>query len=202
MIGEEIVKVIVSKHQCDEASGTRWKVGVGRVLLVERTFRKPILLGELQLNDRNYERVINDFRDETILISKAEGVELSIIGGKVNRIIYGPTAKDQDLACDSRSRGADRFIPWFDKYGNISFDHEKRRLDNFAKQLIEHGSSSIGQVVVYPSPVTKRATAQKRAQRARSYLIRTSGLGRNRILARIGRPRGTSETELYILPEK
>ena len=54
---------------------------------------------------------------------------------------------------------------WLDKYGNIAWDDEKARLDNFAIQLM-HDPNQIGYLYVRSGRVSCRGEAQARAVRA------------------------------------
>jgi hypothetical protein len=65
----------------------------------------------------------------------------------------------------------------FDEYGNIAFNDEKARLDNFAIQL-QNEPGSQGYIVAYGSCAGE---AQRRADRAKDYLVTTRGLDPGRI---------------------
>ena len=65
----------------------------------------------------------------------------------------------------------------FDEYGNIAFNDEKARLDNFAIQL-QNEPGSQGYIVAYGSCAGE---AQKRADRAKDYLVTTRGIDPGRI---------------------
>lgn len=65
----------------------------------------------------------------------------------------------------------------FDEYGNIAFNDEKARLDNFAIQL-QNEPGAQGYIVAYGSCAGE---AQRRADRAKDYLVTTRGLDPGRI---------------------
>lgn len=65
----------------------------------------------------------------------------------------------------------------FDEYGNIRFNDEKARLDNFAIQL-QNEPSSRGSIVGYGSCGTEGTT---RAKRAKDYLVNTRGIDAGRL---------------------
>lgn len=65
----------------------------------------------------------------------------------------------------------------FDEYGNIRFNDEKARLDNFAIQL-QNEPSSRGSIVGYGSCGAEGTT---RAKRAKDYLVNTRGIDAGRL---------------------
>jgi hypothetical protein len=66
----------------------------------------------------------------------------------------------------------------FDEYGNIRFNDEKARLDNFAIQL-QNEPASTGYIVGYGSCGTEGTT---RANRAKDYLVNTRGIDAGRLM--------------------
>jgi hypothetical protein len=87
----------------------------------------------------------------------------------------------------------------FDEFPNIKFDDEKARLDNFAIQL-QNEPGARGYILVYSGPRDRAGDAQKRAARARDYLVITRGLDANRIVTVLGGQRGSQTVELWIVP--
>jgi hypothetical protein len=72
---------------------------------------------------------------------------------------------------------------WLDKYGNIAWEDEKARLDNFAIQLMNE-PNTIGYFYVRVGRVSCRGEAQARAVRATNYMTRVRGANRNQIIWR------------------
>jgi hypothetical protein len=70
----------------------------------------------------------------------------------------------------------------FDEYGEISWEDEKARLDNFAIQL--HDPDLIGYVLVYDAAGGCRGEAQARAIRAKRYVVEHRSLPWNRVIWR------------------
>jgi hypothetical protein len=62
----------------------------------------------------------------------------------------------------------------FDEYGNIRFNDEKARLDNYAIQL-QNQPGSAATIIVYGSCAGE---AQQRGDRAKDYLVNTRGISR------------------------
>ena len=71
----------------------------------------------------------------------------------------------------------------FDEYGEIAWEDEKARLDNFAIQL-QQDSDLIGYVLVYDAAGGCRGEAQARAIRAKRYVVEHRGVAWNRVIWR------------------
>ena len=69
----------------------------------------------------------------------------------------------------------------FDAYGDISFEDEKARLDNFGIQLANIPESS-GLIHMSVGQKTFKMEAAYRLDRARSYLVRVRGIDSNRLV--------------------
>jgi len=84
----------------------------------------------------------------------------------------------------------------FDEYGNIRFNDEKARLDNYAIQL-QNQTGSQGYIVAYG---TCEGQGQTRADRAKNYLVNTRGIEAGRITTLDGGCRADLAVELWIVP--
>ena len=73
----------------------------------------------------------------------------------------------------------------FDEYGNIRWEHEMARLDNFAIALLQD-PNLIGYIIVYDGRPSCREEAIARAIRARNYVINHRGVEWNRVVWRYG----------------
>jgi hypothetical protein len=69
----------------------------------------------------------------------------------------------------------------FDTYGDIKFDDEQARLDNFAIQLANYPASS-GLILMSAGQKTFKKEAAYRLARAKSYLVRFRGIDSSRIV--------------------
>lgn len=88
----------------------------------------------------------------------------------------------------------------FDKYGDLAFADEKKRLDNFAEQLkVEVGSN--GYIVAYSKRGTRAGEAQTRADRAKDYLITKRGIVAERLVTIDGGDHVRFSLELWITPQ-
>ena len=77
---------------------------------------------------------------------------------------------------------SDRF---FDQYGNICWEDEKARLDNFAISL-QSDPDLIGYIIVYDGNPSCREEAIARAIRARNYVVKYRKVEWNRVVWRYG----------------
>jgi len=84
----------------------------------------------------------------------------------------------------------------FDEYGNIKFNDEKARLDNYAIQL-QNQPGSQGYILAYGSC---EGEAQARADRAKDYLVNTRGIDASRLVTVDGGCRAELLVELWIVP--
>ena len=94
----------------------------------------------------------------------------------------------------------------FDEYGDIRFNDEKARLDNYAIQLqnqpgaqayiIGYGTCSGDGLCTHTSCIV----AQKRIERAKDYLVNTRGIDAGRIVTVDGGCRADVSVELWIVP--
>ena len=84
----------------------------------------------------------------------------------------------------------------FDEYGNIKFNDEKARLDNYAIQL-QNQPGSQGYIIAYG---TCEGEAQARADRAKDYLVNTRGIDAGRLVTIDGGCRSELLVQLWIVP--
>jgi hypothetical protein len=84
----------------------------------------------------------------------------------------------------------------FDEYGNIRFNDEKARLDNYAIQL-QNDPSAEGYIIAYG---TCAGEGQARADRAKNYLVNTRGIEAGRIITIDGGCRSDLTVELWVRP--
>jgi hypothetical protein len=87
----------------------------------------------------------------------------------------------------------------FDEYGNIRFNDEKARLDNFAIAL-QNEPGSQGYIIAYGGRRGTAGEAQARADRAKNYLVNTRGIDAGRLVTVDGGYREDLTVELWIVP--
>jgi hypothetical protein len=94
----------------------------------------------------------------------------------------------------------------FDEYGDIRFNDEKARLDNYAIQL-QNAPGAQGHIIGYGTcsgdglcSHTSCIVAQKRIERAKEYLVNTRGIDAGRIVTVDGGCREEVKVELWVVP--
>jgi hypothetical protein len=86
-----------------------------------------------------------------------------------------------------------------DEYGNIRFNDEKARLDNFAIEL-QNDPTSQGYLICYGGRKGRTGEAQRRCDRAKDYLVNTRGLSADRIVTVDGGYKEDLTVELWLVP--
>ncbi len=94
-------------------------------------------------------------------------------------------------------RGKKPIARKFDEYGNIRFNDEKARLDNFAIQL-QNEPTAQGYIYGYGSCGSE---GQERANRAKDYLVNTRGIDAGRLVVVDGGCKPELKIELWIVPQ-
>ena len=94
----------------------------------------------------------------------------------------------------------------FDEYGDIRFNDEKARLDNYAIQL-QNQPGAQGYIIGYGTcsgdglcSHTSCIVAEKRIARAKDYLVNTRGIDAGRIVTVDGGCRADVAVELWVVP--
>lgn len=85
----------------------------------------------------------------------------------------------------------------FDEYGNIRFNDEKARLDNFAIQL-QNEPGAQGYIIGYGNC---GSAGQERGNRAKDYLVNTRGIDAGRLVVVDGGCKPELKVELWIVPQ-
>jgi hypothetical protein len=86
----------------------------------------------------------------------------------------------------------------FDSFGNLCFEDEKARLDNFAIAL-QQNPKLIGYIVVYAGKESCAGEAEYRANRAKRWVVKR-GVAAGRIITKDGGYRADITTELQPWP--
>jgi hypothetical protein len=108
-----------------------------------------------------------------------------------------PSCTGTTASCTTSVRPAIQPARKFDEYGNIRFNDEKARLDNYAIQLQNEPGSS-GTIIVYGSCAGE---AQQRGDRAKDYLVNTRGIEAGRITVVDGGCRADLTVQLWVVPQ-
>jgi len=88
----------------------------------------------------------------------------------------------------------------FDKYGDLAFVDEKKRLDYFAEQL-KNEPESQGYILVYGKRGAPAGEAKTRATRAKDYLVTKLGIDEKRLATIDGGEHERLAVELWITPQ-
>ncbi len=86
-----------------------------------------------------------------------------------------------------------------DEYGNIKFNDEKARLDNYAIEL-QNDPTAQGYLVCYGGRTGRTGEAQRRCDRAKNYLVSTRGIDASRVVTVDGGFREELTVELWVVP--
>jgi hypothetical protein len=86
-----------------------------------------------------------------------------------------------------------------DEYGNIRFNDEKARLDNYAIEL-QNDPTAQGYLICYGGRKGRTGEAQRRCDRAKDYLVNTRGISGDRIVTVDGGYREELTVELWVVP--
>jgi hypothetical protein len=86
-----------------------------------------------------------------------------------------------------------------DEYGNIKFNDEKARLDNYAIEL-QNDPTAQGYLVCYGGRTGRTGEAQRRCDRAKNYLVNTRGITGDRVVTVDGGYREELTVELWVVP--
>jgi PKD domain-containing protein len=105
-------------------------------------------------------------------------------------------ACSRTASCSTSVRSTIAQATKFDEYGNIRFNDEKARLDNYAIQL-QNQPGAQGYIVAYGSCAGE---AQARADRAKDYLVNTRQIDAGRLVTIDGGCRSDLTVELWIVP--
>jgi len=85
----------------------------------------------------------------------------------------------------------------FDRYGEIAWNDEKARLDNFAIQLLQE-PDYVGCIFVFNAPSMCSGEAQARAVRAKRYIVERRGVPWNRVMWKEEGYREEAQTIMWI----
>jgi hypothetical protein len=86
-----------------------------------------------------------------------------------------------------------------DEYGNIRYNDEKARLDNYAIEL-QNDPTAQGYLICYGGRKGRTGEAQRRCDRAKDYLVNTRGISADRIVTVDGGYKEDLTVELWVVP--
>lgn len=191
---DEIAVVHFQSISCRDSCGFGWNVPLGTV----------ISIGVIPKGDHGKEKFDSgvDFKVETdgagfvYYTNEHDGLTLEKYKERITLIIYSPTGKEAALQCPLTRECIVDFFPKFDEYGNLSFEDEKARLDNYVIQM--RNMLGRGALVVVGENRAVRNRLIKRAKRAKRYLVQERGFEAERLLVVDGGYQSSSYTALHL----
>jgi hypothetical protein len=191
---------------CGVDATNRWRVPQNTIVDISVAPKKEVRFSVLNLDQKAFKETDDPMVEGLFYYTnEEEGIRYSIQRtpkvpeGILMNVDYWPTTKDFYLRCNAQHRVSkiSNYAPLED-YGDIAFKDEKPRLDNFASQL-QHDPELVGYIVVYARRSGHARVAQRRANRAKKYIVNVRGIESVRILTIVGGRRETLTTELYLL---
>lgn len=88
----------------------------------------------------------------------------------------------------------------FDEYGNICWEDEKARLDNFAIAL-RQDAGLVGHITVYAGRTSCEGEAKFRGERAKQWVVGKRGIPADRVVAHDAGYREVAVTTVDLVPE-
>lgn len=203
---DERVRITFSKRRCEKAWQKFWNVPPGTVLSVERFLKKPVRIDNLKLDLTKYEKMFTDSLNEVVYKNYNDGIEFRAVSESVVWFAYTPTPKDNHRLCRNKPEsqlGKNQIsLPrfWFDRYGDLPFSEEQKRLKNLAHELQEYPPTTQVWIVTYADLRAFKHRARTRAGRAKAYLVRTWAIAPSRIKTIDGGKHEKFEVVIYIVP--
>jgi hypothetical protein len=197
------VSIYFEDHTCPQG----WNVPPGTVTGLSVYPRIKPRLADLHLDEKKYKKVIEGDAPANVIYTDAEeGFEIETSNGVVIAFGYSPSAKDNYLRCPNYSapplaerEGTVWPLVIFDKYSDLSFNEEKKRLDNFAL-LLKREREWVGYIKFYAGRRARVGEAKERAQRAKGYLVSKHRIESGRIVISDGGYKRVLTVELWSGP--
>jgi hypothetical protein len=202
----ERIFVLYSTGPCDVTPSNGWSAPLGTVIQMSVYPNVKPTLTDFKLNLRDFEKTQDpELVDYTHYNDDVKGISVTVdtIRGVVVSISYWPTSKENYLRCSTPTESeykAFGFLPHkFAEYSNISLASERRRLSDFAK-LLRRFISTQGYIIAYAGKSGGAGEANRLADRAKNYLVKSRGIKSARLTTIDGGHRKRSTVELYIVP--
>jgi hypothetical protein len=165
------------------------------------------LVSSLDIDEKKFRKFEPPFRGDAAgvgFINEEDGLLIQTFKGKVSEIIYVPSASDRQSCPDFYGSLDGLLTPIvcgmaFDTFGDIRFEDEKARLDNFAIQIMNQKDAH-GFIIVYAGRKATVNQAQRRANRAKNYMVNVRGIDKERLYAVDGGYREDLEIKLIVAP--
>jgi hypothetical protein len=195
------VFITFSKKPCADG----WDVPPGTVLSVTFYPKTKPLITELGVDIGKYKREELPYPSNYTFYSNSE--EGTIItttpDQKVDSINYYAAAKDgylrypNSLTRQPEISGNPHGVRKFDEYGGIIINEERKRLNDFARELQSEPNTQ-GFIIAYAGRRSRAGEAQARVERAKNYLVNTHNIESARIVTVDGGYREELAVELFV----
>ena len=205
--GEVVLILYASGPPCGSSLTNSWRVAEGIVLSISVSPLRPISFSSLGLDPAKHRRVTSpNAAGDYYLVNDDDGVryhfqEQDASDGVLIETLYYPRRADNAKACEghiSKPRGVQDY-PTFQTYGNVSLDHERSFLDNFAAYLLNEAINHRAFIISFSDGETSRKQATARAIRAKNYLVKVRGVPSSRVTTQYGGKAQQFEVKLYAL---
>lgn len=139
-------------------------------------------------------------------IDEKEGLAYVTLNDSVEMIYYFASSSDKHL-CPRYVGDPETFIrrrvditSTVDEYGNVKFDEERARLDNFGIHL-QNAKKSKGYIIIYPGQNVNKKTAGLRGKRALEYLNKRWKFDKDKLELIIGPRQDRFGVQLNMYPK-
>jgi hypothetical protein len=181
-------------------------IAEGTILRIHVRPTIELSVSSLELDQKMFRKFELPFRgdaDGAGFINEEDGLLIQTFKGKVSEMIYVPSASDRcpDFSSSDHENLLTPIVCGlaFDTFGDIRFEDEKARLDNFAIQ-ISNQDDAHGFIIVYAGRKATLNQAQRRANRAKNYMVKVRGIESERLYAVDGGYREELEITLIVAP--
>ena len=181
----------------------QWRVVANTVTEISISPILELPLSQFTIDESRYKKITGGHTGETQYVSASEGEVLTVLGNVVRSISYFPAADDSHLRCPGLPK-ADitncEYVPEpFDSLGDMSFEHEKPRLDNFVFKLVDRKARAY--LIAYSGKRARPDEARRRAARAKHYLVTVRHFPGDRIKVIDGGYRERRDLVVYVVSE-
>lgn len=202
----ERVSVLYSTGPCDVEPSHGWNIPRGTVISIDVEPDVKLKFADLKLDESKYKKVRDPEIPQIVsYTSEKDGVsiEVDMNEGVVTTFRYSPMSKDNHLLCSPRTSNSSQLTAFrprkIDEYSEIPFSSEKKRLDSFAKQLL-NDSTSQGYIFAYAGRRACLGEAIRLAKRAKNYLVNKHDISGARLTLVDSGYRERWAIELYVVP--
>ena len=206
-LNQEEVHFVFAVDDFPRESACVTRIAEGTILRIKVKPMIQPLVSSLDIDEKKFSKFDPTFGvdpDEVSFINEADGLLIRASNGKVSEMIYVPSESDRRVCSGFYGSLEGLLLPppigtAFDDFGDIRFSDEKARLDNFAIRLSQEKSVH-GFIIVYAGRKATVDEAQRRANRAKNYMVTVRGIESERIYAVVASYREELQIKLWVAP--